>query len=162
MTLCHDVSCKSLLAEQAQLGSWTAHPLNKALLAQPLTHSSLLLGAQRILTKAAQTGEHAQQLLQQLLSPFVSFVMLRPDVSGKLDVSVHLLVCKPDCHSSIPCHSVFTSTDCQQNIVQRLQSQSGQQAALLCLPCVLQFLLQRCACPLHVQASGCHTLQAAC
>lgn len=72
-------------AEQAQLGTWTAHPLNKALLAQPLSHPSLMLGAQRILSQAAQAGKHHQQLLQQLLLPFVSFVLLRPDVNGKHD-----------------------------------------------------------------------------
>ena len=70
-------------AEQAQLGSWTAHPLNKALLAQPLSHPSLLLGLQRILSQAAQAEKHNQQLAQQLLMPFVSFVMLRSDPHGK-------------------------------------------------------------------------------
>lgn len=70
-------------AEQAQLGSWTAHPLNKVLLAQPLSHPSLLLGVQRILSQSAQAGKNHQQLVQQLLMPFVSFVMSRPDVSGK-------------------------------------------------------------------------------
>ncbi|KAL3139449.1 hypothetical protein ABBQ38_003779 [Trebouxia sp. C0009 RCD-2024] len=68
--------------EQAQLGSWAAHPLSKALLAQPLSHASLTLGTQRILRQAAQAGKHQQQLLQQLLLPFISFVLLHPDTTG--------------------------------------------------------------------------------
>ena len=64
-------------AEQAQLDSWAAHPLVKALLAQPLSHPSLMLGTQRILSQAAQAGKNQQQLLQQLLVPVVSFVLLQ-------------------------------------------------------------------------------------
>ena len=77
-------------AEQAQLGSWTGHPLNKALLAQPLSHPSLMLGTQRILSQAAQAEKHHQQLLQQLLLPFVSFVLLQTgsEGSGRLTCSV--------------------------------------------------------------------------
>ena len=77
---------KSLLfAEQAHLGSWRAHPLIKALLAQPLSHPSLLLGMQRILNAASQAdARQPQQLLQQLLMPFVSFVLLQPDAQGDL------------------------------------------------------------------------------
>lgn len=70
-------------AGQAQLGSWAAHSLNKAVLAQPLSHPSLLLGMQRTLNRAAQAGQDDKRLLQQLLLPFVSFVLLRPDSSGE-------------------------------------------------------------------------------
>jgi len=57
--------------------------LIKALLAQPLSQPSLLLGMQRILNAASQAGaRQPQQLLQQLLLPFMSFVMLQPDAQG--------------------------------------------------------------------------------
>jgi len=65
------------------LGSWRDHPLIKALLAQPLSQPSLLLGMQRILNAASQAdARQPQQLLQQLLLPFVSFVLLQPDTQG--------------------------------------------------------------------------------
>ena len=72
------------------MGSWAAHPLSKALLAQPLSHASLMLGTQRILSHAAQAEKLHQQLLQQLLIPFISFVLLRPDTTGMLRM-LHLL-----------------------------------------------------------------------
>ena len=59
-------------------------------MAQPLSHPSLMLGTQRILSQAAQAGKHHHQLLRQLLVPFISFVLLqnRPDSSGRLSCSV--------------------------------------------------------------------------
>lgn len=77
-------ACTMGHAEQAQLGTWASHPLSKALLAQPLSHPGLMLGTQCILSQAAQAGnQHRLQLLQQLLVPFISFVLLRPDVTGR-------------------------------------------------------------------------------
>ena len=72
-------------AEQVQIGGWRAHPLNKALLAQPISQPSLLLGVKHILSAASQSDADQQQqgqLLQQLLLPFVSFVLLQPDAQG--------------------------------------------------------------------------------
>ncbi len=80
------VSLPVWAAEQVQLGSWRAHPLNKALLSQPLSQPSLLLGMQRILNAASQRDiqqQQQRQLLQQLLLPFVSFVLLQPDPQGQ-------------------------------------------------------------------------------
>ena len=58
----------------------------KALLGQPVAQSSLLLGLQRLvqsLPHCKMTLER-QQLMQQIVQPFVSFVMLCPDSSGEL------------------------------------------------------------------------------
>ncbi|KAL0048382.1 hypothetical protein WJX82_001959 [Trebouxia sp. C0006] len=88
-------------SEQAHLGSWRAHPLIKALLAQPLSQPSLLLGMQRILNAASQAdARQPQQLLQQLLLPFVSFVMLQPDTQGKhiaLKMGLHAQLARAVC-----------------------------------------------------------------
>jgi len=67
--------------------------LIKALLAQPLSQPSLLLGMQRILNAASQAdARQPQQLLQQLLLPFVSFVMLQPDTQGDSSSLCHYSV----------------------------------------------------------------------
>ena len=93
----HELRLGRFLADLVQLGSWKAHPLNKALLAQPASQASLLSATQRILNAAAksstsQQAQQAEQLLQQLLLPFVSFALLQPDPQGEL------LCCKlPDC-----------------------------------------------------------------
>ena len=102
-------------AEQAQLGSWAAHPLNKVLLAQPLSQSSLMLGTQRILSQAAQAGKHHQQLLNQLLVPFVSFVLLqsRPCDSGRLNCCVVMLVSAQQAVSGYSCGLRAVSHNCQ-------------------------------------------------
>ena len=87
-------SVSYLHADLVQLGSWKAHPLNKALLTQAACQPSLLLASQRILNAAAKStmpqqaqharqAQQAQQLLQQLLLPFVSFVLLQPDPQGE-------------------------------------------------------------------------------
>ena len=102
-------------AEQAQLGSWAAHPLNKALLAQPLSHPSLMLGTQRILSQAAQAGKYHQQLLDQLLVPFVSFVLLhsRPRDSGRLNCCEVMLVSAQQAVSGYSIELRAISHDCQ-------------------------------------------------
>lgn len=69
---------------EAKLGTWQSHPLSRALISQPQAQSSLLLGVQRLVLSVpvCKTPQERQQLMQQLLHPFISFVMLSPDAQG--------------------------------------------------------------------------------
>ena len=76
----------------AQLGSWQSHPLIRALLSQPAAQAPILQGLQRLLHSLPRSPvTQQQQLLQQLVQPFLSFAMLCPDTSGECKVSPNIV-----------------------------------------------------------------------
>lgn len=84
-----------LYVGEAQLGPWQSHPLCRALTSQAQAQASLLLGLQRLVQSLphCKLPQERQHLMQQLVQPFLSFVMLSPDVAGE-----HCPVCiQPAC-----------------------------------------------------------------
>lgn len=94
-------------AGAAQLGSWESHPLIRALLAQPAAQGPLLQGLQRRLHSLPQSpAKQQQQLVQYLVQPFISFVLLWSDTSGECMLLVYICPACACCDQCNPSHAV--------------------------------------------------------
>ncbi len=89
---------------------------------------------QRILNAASQAdAQQPQQLLQQLLLPFVSFVLLQPDTQGDSIKPLRIACCYSLCgrwlfvgqHAMPNCQSYFVADDCLRDYMQCMLASGG-------------------------------------